>query len=127
MALVAIVAALALIQYVLFLLDVGRARAQYEVVAPAITGHEQFERRYRVQQNTLEQLIVFLPSLYLFAAFVGPRLAAALGVAFLVGRGIYRNSYVADPARRGLGFQIGGVATVVLLLGGLLGALRALF
>lgn len=125
MALVAVVAALALIEYSVFALQVGQARQRYGVKAPATTGHDLFERHYRVQQNTLEQLVVFLPSLYLFAAFVSGWVAALLGVAFVVGRAIYARGYLADPEQRSAGFLIGFAASNVLLLGGLLGALLA--
>jgi uncharacterized membrane protein YecN with MAPEG domain len=125
MALVAVVAALALIEYSVFALQVGQARQRYGVKAPATTGHELFERYYRVQQNTLEQLVVFLPSLYLFAAFVSGWVAALLGLAFVVGRAIYARGYLADPEKRSAGFLIGFAASNVLLLGGLLGALLA--
>ena len=125
MALVAIVAALALIEYVVFGLQVGQARGRYGVKVPATTGHELFERTYRVQQNTAEQLLVFLPSLYLFAAYVSAPLAALLGLVFVVGRALYARGYVADPEKRGTGFLIGFVATLLLLVGGLGGALFA--
>jgi glutathione S-transferase len=125
MELVAIVAALALLEYAVFGLQVGQARARYGVKAPATAGHELFERHYRVQQNTTEQLLLFLPSLYLFAAYVSAPVAALLGLAFIVGRALYARGYVADPEKRGTGFLIGFVATVVLLLGGLGGALVA--
>jgi len=125
MALVAVVAALALIEYSLFGLQVGQARVRYGVKAPATSGHDLFERHYRVQQNTLEQLVVFLPSLYLFAAFVSGWVAALLGLAFVVGRAIYARGYLADPEKRSAGFLIGFAASNVLLLGGLLGALVA--
>jgi glutathione S-transferase len=123
---VAVVAVLALIEYLLFSLAVGRARGQYGVKAPAITGHPIFERHYRVHQNTLEQLVVFLPALYLFAAYVNEPIAALLGLAFIAGRAIYARSYVADPEQRTAGFLIGYLANAVLLLGGLGGAVWSL-
>ena len=126
MTLVAIVAALALVEYTVLALGVGRARARYGVKAPATTGHEVFERHYRVQQNTLEQLVVFLPSLYLFASYVHAGIAAALGLVFVVGRALYAQGYVADPEKRGPGFLIGFVASNLLLLGGMIGALVSL-
>lgn len=126
MALVAIVVALALIEFVAFGLQVGQARGRYGVKAPATTGHDLFDRYYRVHQNTGEQLLVFLPSLYLFAAYVSAPLAALLGLGFVVGRALYARGYVADPEKRGPGFLIGFVATLLLLLGGLGGALWSL-
>ncbi|HVH06119.1 MAG TPA: MAPEG family protein [Myxococcota bacterium] len=120
---VAIVVALALVEYLLFALAVGRARGQYGVKAPATTGHEIFERHYRVHENTLEQLVVFLPAIYLFGAYVSGPIAALLGLAFVVGRAVYARSYVADPEKRTAGFLIGYLANAVMLLGGLFGAL----
>ena len=71
---VALVSGLALLQYVAFGMLVGRARGRYGVKAPAITGHEVFERYFRVQQNTLELLVVMLPAIWLFARYVERRL-----------------------------------------------------
>ena len=86
MALPAIVALLALLEYMFFAYRVGTSRAKYGVVAPAISGNPEWDRMFRVQQNTLEQLIVFLPALWAFSAFVNPMLGAGIGVVFLIGR-----------------------------------------
>jgi glutathione S-transferase len=121
-----IVTALALLQFVVFGFKVGRARGRYGVKAPAIAGNEIFERHFRVQQNTLEQLIVFLPGLYLFGHYWSPLIAAVLGVIYLIGREMYAATYVKDPAKREMGYGLTFLPTVVLVLGGLIGAVRAL-
>lgn len=118
----AIVTALVLLQYFWFSFSVGVYRGRHGVKAPAITGHPEFERAFRVQQNTLEQLVVVLPGLWLFAWFVNPVWAAALGVAFMIGRFIYRAAYMKDPSTRSLGFTIGAIAAVTLVVGGAVGA-----
>lgn len=123
---VAIVAILALLEYQYFGLLVGRARGKYGVAAPATTGHEMFDRAFRIHQNTLEQLIIFLPALYLFAAFVDPNWAAGLGLVFVIGRGVYAAGYNTAPDKRGTGMLIGFVASAILLLGGLVGAVISL-
>ena len=69
MELVAIVISLALLQYSVFGMLVGTARGTYEIKAPAITGHPIFDRYYRVHMNTLEQLIIFIPSIFVFGYF----------------------------------------------------------
>jgi glutathione S-transferase len=120
---VSIVAALALIEYVVILLLTGRARVTYKVDAPATTGHPMFERWYRVQQNTVEQLIVFLPALFLFANYASTRWAGWLGLLFVIGRIVYARSYLADPASRSAGFIIGFSANAILVLGAFLAAL----
>jgi uncharacterized membrane protein YecN with MAPEG domain len=125
MELVALVAGLALVEYWIFTMQCGRARGRLGVPAPATTGNPEFERYLRVQYNTIEQLVIFLPSLYLFAAFVSESIAAGLGVVFIIGRAVYFRGYVEDPAKRGPGFLLTFVPNLVLLLGGLIGAVRA--
>jgi len=123
MDLVAFVAGLALVEYYVFTLQCGRARGRLGVPAPATTGNAEFERYLRVQYNTIEQLVIFLPAVFGFAHFVSPGWAAALGVVFIVGRALFARGYVQDPARRGPGFGLTLLANSVLLLGSLLGAL----
>jgi glutathione S-transferase len=122
MAYVDIVTALALLQFMAFGMQVARARGKYGVHAPAVTGNEIFERHFRVQQNTLEQLIVFLPGLYLFAHYFNSLWAAGLGLIYLIGRQVYSASYVKDPKSRNAGFGLTFLPTVVLIIGGLIGA-----
>ena len=119
---VAIVALLALLQYLYFATLVGQARGKYGVNGPAVTGHPVFERYFRVQMNTLELLIALLPGLWLFAHYVSAGGAAVLGLVYLAGRFVYLRSYVADPAKRGAGFGLSILPILALLLGGLLGA-----
>lgn len=123
MDLVAFVAGVALVEYYVFTWQCGRARGRLGVPAPAITGNAEFERYLRVQYNTIEQLVIFLPALFGFAHFVSPAWAAALGVVFIVGRALFARGYVRDPARRGPGFGLTLLANTALLLGSLLGAL----
>lgn len=122
MTLVHIVIALALFEYLFFGMAVGRARVRFGVRAPATSGNEQFERYYRVQMNTLEQLIVFVPAMLLFARYVSAAWAAALGLLFLLGRALYYVAYVRDPQKRGAGFGISYLPMLALLAGGLIGA-----
>ncbi len=122
----AIVTALVLIEYFLISIQVGRARAKYGIKAPATSGHPVFDRTFRVHQNTLEQLVIFIPSLWLFGTYVSAVWGALIGVVFIVGRAIYFQGYVADAEKRGAGFGIGFLANIVLLLGGLIGALLLL-
>ncbi|HKQ82403.1 MAG TPA: MAPEG family protein [Steroidobacteraceae bacterium] len=126
MAWVALVIVLALLEFLVFLLMVGRARGRYGIAAPATTGHEVFERHFRVQQNTMEQLLLFLPSIWLFASFISATWAAALGAIFLVGRALYAVSYVGDPKNRGLGFALSMLPNMALMLGALIGAIRGI-
>jgi uncharacterized MAPEG superfamily protein len=126
MAPVAVVIIIAVLEYVAFGWLVGRARHRYGVKAPATTGHEVFERYFRVQQNTLETLIVFIPAISLFAIYVNPNWAAWIGLVYVVGRILYLRAYVADPAKRSAGFALSALPVLVLLVGALLGAARAM-
>lgn len=127
MAAVTVIAMLALIEYVYFTVEVGRARTRSGLAAPAVTGDPHFERVYRVQANTLEQLVVFLPALFAAGYYVHELYAVAAGVAFLIGRAMYFRGYVADPAKRGPGFAVSMFASLALVLGALVGALLILF
>lgn len=120
---VAIVTVLALIQYCYFGYLVSLARVRHGIIAPATVGHPEFERRFRVHQNTLEQLAVFIPALWMFGWYVHAVTAAGLGLLFIASRFVYGNSYVNDPSSRTAGVAIGGLAAVILLIGGAIGAL----
>jgi len=116
----------ALFEFLYFGFAVGKARETYKVMAPATTGNETFERYFRVQMNTLEQLIVFIPSIVLFARYFDPRIAAGLGAVFVIGRVVYFRSYVRDPKSRSAGFGLSFLPLVILLGGAVLGAALAL-
>jgi uncharacterized membrane protein YecN with MAPEG domain len=126
MPLVAIVTALALIEFMTFAALVGYARGKYKVAAPATTGDPVFERHFRVHYNTLEQWIVFLPSLWLFAFFVNPTWGAGLGAVVVVARIPYAIGYIRDPKKREFGSILGTLALLPLVFGSLIGAIRAL-
>ncbi|MEP1473103.1 MAG: MAPEG family protein [Halieaceae bacterium] len=126
MAFVALVTLLILFQYAFFMGLCGKARAESGLKAPAVVGDESFERAYRVQMNTLEQMVVTLPAMWVCANFFMPLVAALLGLAFFIGRILYRTTYVKDPASRGPGMMIGFLANIGLLLCGLWGVVTQL-
>ena len=121
MDLTALIILIALAQYVYFALRVGAARARYGVDAPHTSGDERWERLYRVQMNTLEQLIVFVPASMLFASYISARWAWLPGVVFILGRQLYAWEYVRNPKSRGPGMGITLLANAVLLIGALVG------
>jgi len=126
MAYVTIIAMLALIEYLYFGVQVGGARGRGGVSAPAVTGDPAFERAFRAHQNTLEQLIIFLPALYATAWFVSDLFAVAAGVVFLIGRAIYFRAYCADAEKRGPGMLVTAAANISLILAALIGAMIAI-
>jgi hypothetical protein len=119
---VAVITVLILLQFFYFGVASGLARGKAGLEAPAITGDALYERRYRIHQNTMEQLVSFLPAMWLFAYYVSPVYGAGLGVAFLVGRTLYSISDANNPATRGKGFMIGFIAMLIGFGGTLYGA-----
>ena len=117
-----IVALLAVFQFIFFSILVGQARGKYGIKAPAMTGNEHFERAVRVQMNTLEQLVCFLPALLIAAVYWPQTYVAATGLVYLLGRTLYRQAYVNDPSKRGAGFLLPFLPTIGLALAGLAGA-----
>jgi uncharacterized membrane protein YecN with MAPEG domain len=105
---------------------VGKARVKYGIKAPATTGHELFERAYRVQMNTLENVVIFLPALWLAGHYVGAAAASALGAVWLAGRVWYAVAYMREPKTRGGGFVLAYAAWGLLMLGAAWGVLRSL-
>lgn len=124
-ALVALAALLAVLLYLFMAARVGAARTKYSIDAPATTGHPVFERIFRVQQNTLEQLPPFLVGLYFFSTTLGPLGAAALGFIWILGRLVYMQAYIANPPSRRLGTILSIAATGILVVGGIVGVVLA--
>jgi len=115
----AVIILLALAQYLYFSLRVGAGRARYGVEAPHTSGNENWERLFRVQQNTLEQLVVFIPAMALFGMYVSGRWVFLPGLLFLVGRQLYAYEYVKNPKSRGPGMGLTLLANAALVIGAL--------
>jgi glutathione S-transferase len=107
-------------------LSVGKARALYKIAAPATTGDPAFERIYRVQMNTLEWMVIYLPCLWLFAYFVSDAAAAIIGLVWIAGRYLYKRGYEEAPQKRSLGFTVQAIAVTALFLGVLVNILARL-
>jgi uncharacterized membrane protein YecN with MAPEG domain len=118
------VTVLTLILYLVITINVGRARGKYKVPVPQTSGDPDFERVFRVQQNTLEQLILFLPSLWLFSLFVSPIWGAGIGAFWIIGRILYAWGYYQAAEKRSIGFGINSLSILVLLVGSLVGIIR---
>jgi uncharacterized membrane protein YecN with MAPEG domain len=116
----------ALLLYFIVTLNVGRARAKYKVAPPQMSGNPDFERVLRVQQNSVEQMILFLPSLWLFSQFISPIWAAGIGAVWIIGRILFAWGYYQAAEKRALGFGISTLATLALLGGSFVGAIMSL-
>ena len=120
----AIVLCLGLIVYVWVMLRVGAARAKHKISAPVMSGPPEFERVLRVHGNTLEQIVIFVPALVLFAAAWGDSPATLIGALWPIGRVIYAVRYYGG-VNRSLGFGLAFIPTMILLIGALIGAIMA--
>lgn len=108
------------------LVNVGHARTRTGVDAPAVTGNAEFERYYRVQMNTVEQIVVLIPLAWLCGAWVGDLWGGLGGLTWSVGRVVYAKAYYLDPKKRGPGFGISALPIVAMLLATLIAVLRSL-
>ncbi len=114
-----LVTLLSLVLYMATIINVGRARMKFMIDVPTVTGPPEFERIFRVQQNTLESLIVFLPALWIFAFSVNVSWAVILGGVWLLGRLLYAVGYADQASKRFVGFALGTLVNIVLVLGSL--------
>ncbi len=121
-----LITSLALVLYSVVTLNVGRARMKYGVMPPTMTGDPSFERVLRVQQNTLEQMILFLPALWLFSIYVSPAWGAGIGAVWVIGRVLYAWGYYQEAKKRGPGFGISLLSVAILVFGSLIGSILAL-
>jgi uncharacterized membrane protein YecN with MAPEG domain len=107
-------------------INVGRARGRYKVPAPATTGNPDFERVFRVQGNTGEAALVFLPALWLFALYCSALWSGVIGLVWIAARVWYAVAYARAAEARGPGFGISFAAGAVLIFGALIGVVRQL-
>lgn len=106
--------------------NVGRARGRYGIKASAVTGHEMFERAYRVQMNTLENAALMLPALWVNAGFISDRGAAALGTLWMFSRIWYALAYQNDPSKLGAAFGLSMIAFAITWFAAMWGVARVL-
>ena len=126
-ALPGLITVFSLLLYLFVTINVGRARAKYKISPPATTGDVNFERVLRVQQNTLEQLIFFLPMLWLFSFYVSPWWGTGIGAVWIIGRIAYAWGYYQSPEKRSVGFAMSSLSSMVLCIGTLIGIIIFLF
>jgi glutathione S-transferase len=115
------IAALAFYAYTAW--RVAEMRRTHNVVAPATSGAPEFDRAFRVQMNTLENIVIFLPLLWLAGTFFNRWVAVALGIAWIVGRVMYMQGYMEAADKRETGALVQGAAMVLLAIVSVLGIL----
>ena len=121
-----LVIALALAQFVVYGALVGRARGRYGVRAPAVSGPDEFNRVFRVHQNTMEGLVVFVPAIWIFGTYIDARIAAGLGLVGVIGRIIYAIGYISAAEKRAPGGIICQMVNMALVIGALFGVAQNL-
>ena len=126
MAMPALLTLLAILWYVATIYQVVRAHSRYKIHAPAMSGHPALERAVRVQDNTLEQIVAFLPAMWIFAWYGNPRWAAIACAIWIMGRIIYSVGYWVDEKKRGPGFTISFIALAVVWIAALWSVVRVL-
>ena len=114
---------LALVQFIFFTFRTGLTRGKYNIQAPKTTGDDTWERIFRVQQNTMEQLVLFVPGMLAFAHFVSPTWALVPGVLYLVGRQVFSYLYITNPTKRAPGVFLSFFSNIALVVGSLIGLL----
>lgn len=105
---------------------VGRARGRYGIKAPATTGNEHFERVFRMQMNTVESTVLFLPALWLGTQYGSPLVAGSAGLVWVAARFWYALAYSDAANKRGMAFMISSAAAIVAFAWGCWGLLRVL-
>jgi glutathione S-transferase len=116
-----ILSSLALLVYYFTLFKAGMARGKFNVPAPSHDGPEEYVRRVRAHQNTLEHLVLFLPGLWLFSFAVDPIWAAAIGLLWPIGRVWYAIGYYQASEKRSLGLYVSMPPIYIFVLGSLIG------
>ncbi|MBX3504553.1 MAG: MAPEG family protein [Parvibaculum sp.] len=115
-----LVTIITLIVYFWMAYKVGKARGAFNIPAPRMDGPDDFLRVLRVQGNTAENLLLFLPALWLFALTIGDLWAAAIGIFYPIGRVLYARGYYAAALKRSTGFTVGLASSMILLIGALI-------
>lgn len=108
------------------LANVSTRRRIHGIKPPAMTGHVMFERAVRIQMNTIESVLIFLPALWLFAGFIDDRWAGIMGGIWIVARVWYAWAYQYDPPKRSIGMGLSGLPILVLWFGALWGVVRTM-
>jgi len=95
---------------------VSKVRTRAGIQPPAMTGSPEVERALRVHGNTIEQIVIFLPALWLAALYFQGWAAPAVGLVWCIGRILYAIGYMAGEHKRAAGFALTILPTLILIL-----------
>ena len=111
---------LALLELLILGVNVSRARRKFGIFPPKMFGHDDFERHVRIHENTAEQIILLLPSMWIFGIFVSYFWAGILGLTWIIGRLFYAFGYAKAPEKRFVGVGLSTLPTAIMIFGGLI-------
>jgi glutathione S-transferase len=94
----------------------GIQRGRYKIAAPATTGHPQFERAFRSHANTIENLVLFLPLLWVATVFYGGQIPFWIGLVWIVSRLLFAIGYAQTNAQLREPGAVLGYASLIALL-----------
>lgn len=117
--LTAAVTALSILLCIGFAILVARTRRATGIEPPTMSGDPRLERALRVQGNTMEGFVVFLPALWLAALYFHGWVPPIIGLIWCLGRLIFAAGYMAAAEKRHIGFAISifSVLALVVLAG----------
>jgi glutathione S-transferase len=122
--LTAAVTVLAVLISIFFAINVARNRRATGIDAPAMSGDPRLERALRIQGNTVEQFVVFVPSLWLAAIYFQGWVPPVLGLIWCIGRIIYFFVY-GTSRQRFPGFAPTIFPTLILVILAIIGIVQA--
>ena len=103
---------------------VSQMRMKHGIHGPATVGHPDFERAFRAHLNTVENMILYIPLLWMAAFFYGGQLPFWVGLVWIVGRGLYIIGYATnDTRKRGPGALLSYISRAGLAVLAVLGLL----
>jgi glutathione S-transferase len=100
---------------------VGVARSKFKVSPPTTTGNPDFERYFRVHYNTLEQLPIFLATLWIFALTINVTAANILGLVWSLARIAFAYGYYKEAGLRRPGGVVSSIVGIILIIGSIIG------
>jgi glutathione S-transferase len=118
---VGLVSGLALLVTYFTMFKSGMGRSKFGVSAPDHSGPDEYNRRVRAHQNTVEHLVMYLPGMWLFAVAVSPIWAAGIGIIWPVARFFYAIRYHKSAEGRMLPLYVSMPVVYTFLLGSPIG------
>ena|SRR5690348_16198972 len=122
--LTAAVTVLAVLISIFFAINVARNRSATGIDAPSMSGDPRLERALRIQGNTVEQFVVFVPSLWLAALYFQGWAPPIIGLVWCLGRIIYFFVY-GTSRQRFPGFAPTIFSTLILIVLAIIGIVQA--